>query len=227
MSGFNLPKKPKLKLREPPPPSRFAVVPSRAIGDERLTNRQFRVLAALSSFANRGGFLWAGQQAIGAKLGITKQAASLHIKKLREKGYVERVSGGIWGQRGDTNRIIYDQAITASEALALASSDDIPPAIEHKRNLDMARGKRKAIDKSKPIEETNQEQTVDITTREPFEAYCLEMEVELRKSESDLLGDQLIASIDWATHADTFAAFVRTLRPSSYTKAVRAYLQAL
>ncbi len=115
----------------------------------------------------------------------------------------------------------------AAEALALASSDDIPPAIEHKRNLDMARGKRKAIDKSKPIEETNQEKTVDITTREPFEAYSQEMGVELRKSESDLLGDQLIASIDWATHADTFSAFVRTLRPSSYTKAVRAYLQAL
>jgi hypothetical protein len=91
----------------------------------------------------------------------------------------------------------------------------------------MARGKRKAIDKSKPIEETNQEQAVDITTREPFEAYSQEMGERRRKSEADLLGDQLIASIDWSTHADTFVAFVRTLRPSSYTKAVRAYLQAL
>lgn len=226
MSGFNLPKKPKLKLREPPPPSRFAVVPSRAISDKGLTDRQFRALAAMSSFANRGGFLWAGQKAIEAKLGIGGAGMHEHVKILRAKGYVERISGGVWGLRGDTNRIIYDKSIGADDALALASPDDIPPAIELRRETEMAR-KRKTISKPETIESTNQVQEVKQTNREPFESWVHEMGSERRKSEADLLGDQLIASIDWATHADTFAAFVRTVRPSSYTKAVRAYLQAL
>lgn len=226
MSGFNLPKKPKLKLREPPPPSKFAVIPARAIEDKGLTDRQFRALAAMSSFANRGGFLWAGQKAIGAKLGIGGAGMHEHVKILRAKGYVERISGGIWGLRGDTNRIIYDKSIGADDALALASPEDIPPAIELKRESEMAR-KRKTISKTKAIENTNQVQEPELTRREPFEAWCYEMGCERRKSEADLLGDQLIASIDWAAHADTFAAFVRTVRPSSYTKAVRAYLQAL
>jgi len=106
-------------------------------------------------------------------------------------------------------------------------SEDKPPVIQHREMLSMAR-KRKTEQKVKLNENDSQvHQGSLVTKREPFETWLHEMGVELRKSESDLLGDQLIASIDWATHADTFAAFVRTLRPSSYTKAVRAYLQAL
>lgn len=229
MSTFNLPKKPKLKLREPPEPSKFCVIPSRAISDKALTKSQLRALAALCLFANRGGFAWPSLARVGRELGINDSATSQHFAKLKAKGYIERIAGGIQGVRGNTYRVIYDPRISKDDALALASEDDVPPVINYQRENEVAR-QRKSKAKQETSGQNLTSNTVNIireTKAEPFEAYSLEMGVERRKSESDLLGDQLIASIDWATHADTFAAFVRTLRPSSYTKAVRAYLQAL
>lgn len=226
MPDFKLPKKPKLKLREPPPPSKFAVIPARAIEDKELTDRQFRALAAVSSYANRGGFLWASQKAIGARLGISGAGLHEHMKVLRRLGYVERISGGIWGQRGDTNRVIYDTKTGADDALALASPEDIPPVIQYQREQEMAR-KKKTINKAEPIEQTNQVQEVEQTKREAFETWKHEAGIECVKNERDLLADQLIASVDWDTHSGTFAAYCRTAKPGSYLAAVRAYLQAL
>lgn len=227
MSGFKLPKKPKLKLREPPEPSKFCVIPSRAVGDKRISRATFRALAAICMFANRGGFLWASQTTIGKRCNLAQRTMSDYVRKLRALGYLERVAGGVFGLRGDTNRVIFDERITEADALALMESEDKPPVIQHREMLSMAR-KRKTELKVKLNENDSQvHQDSLVTKREPFEAYSLEMGERRLKSEADLLGDQLIASIDWATHADTFSAFVRTLRPSSYTKSVRAYLQAL
>jgi hypothetical protein len=98
MSGFNLPKKPKLKLREPPEPSKFCVIPSRAVGDKGLTKSQLRALAAMCLFANRGGFLWASLSSNRGKAGIIDSATGIRaFRKLRAKGYIERIAGGIQG----------------------------------------------------------------------------------------------------------------------------------
>jgi hypothetical protein len=150
-----------------------------------------------------------------------------YVRKLRALGYLERVAGGVFGLRGDTNRVIFDERITEADALALMESEDKPPVIQHREMLSMARKRKTELKVNLNENDSQVHQDSLVTKREPFEAYSQEMGVERRKSEADLLGDQLIASIDWPTHADTFAAFVRTLRPSSYTKAVRAYLQAL
>jgi hypothetical protein len=230
MSGFNLPKKPKLKLREPPEPSKFCVIPSRAVGDRALTKSQLRALAALCLFANRGGFAWPSLSRVGRELGINDSATSQHFAKLKAKGYIERIAGGIQGVRGNTYRVIYDPKITTNDALALASDDDVPPVINYQRENEVARQRKAKAKQELASGQSLTSNTVNImreTKLEPFEAWCYEMGGQRRKSESDLLGDQLIATIDWPAHAETFAAFVRTVRPSSYTKAVRAYLQAL
>ena len=230
MSTFKLPKKPRLKLREAPEPSKFCVIPSRAVKDKALTKSQFRVLAALCLFANRGGFAWPSLERIGKELEITAGGVSQHLRKIKAKGYIERIAGGIQGVRGNTYRVIYDPKVSKEDALALANEEDVPPVINYQRESAMARQRKAKQGKEDAGGQKLTSSAVYIiqeTKRDAYETWGYETGIERAKNEQDLLGDQLMASIDWQAHSETFAAYCRTAKPESYLAAVRAYLQAL
>jgi hypothetical protein len=128
---FKLPKKrPKLVQKEPAPTARrFSVLPLRAITDKRITDAMLRALAILCSYTNRAGLTWVGTERLGKDMGVTKQAISKHLVKLQKLGYIEVVRKHSWKSTTATTRVVFDESITAAEAVAITSSieDTRPP----------------------------------------------------------------------------------------------------
>ena len=124
MTQFKLPPDPgKLKKRKTPPrKTQFAIMPLRALTDKRITDRNRTVLAMMSSFANRAGITWVTQKRIGEEFKVTPQAIQRMLAKLRDAGYIEKVSGYKVGIKGITYRIIYDPKIKAEDAIAIAGN---------------------------------------------------------------------------------------------------------
>lgn len=134
--AFQLPKKPRIKEKDAPPDQRkVAVVPIRALTDSRLTDGAFRVLALLCSYCNRAGITWVSQKRLAEDAKVSRQAITNQIAQLREHGYVEIVRKGFRGERANTVRVIFDQTISAEDAMAITSSqeDTRPPAIKEEQ----------------------------------------------------------------------------------------------
>ncbi|NBT75697.1 MAG: helix-turn-helix domain-containing protein [Betaproteobacteria bacterium] len=128
---FKLPKrKPKIVEKAAPPDQRsVSVLPIRAITDKRVTDGMFRVLAQLCSFTNRAGITWVSQARLAKDAGVSRQAITKQLGKLRDAGYVEIQSKAFRGERSNTLRVIYDPNLTAEDAIAITSSieDTRPP----------------------------------------------------------------------------------------------------
>lgn len=127
---FKLPKKPRVKEKEPLPDQRkVAVLPIRALTDKRITDGMFRTLALICSYANRAGITWVSQAKLSKDAGVTRQAISKQLVKLRALGYIETVSKAFKGVKPDTVRIIFDPTVDAETAIAITSSieDTRPP----------------------------------------------------------------------------------------------------
>jgi hypothetical protein len=119
---FALPKKPKIREKEPAPDQRkVCVVPIKAIRDASLTDASIRVLAILCSYTNRAGITWVSQNRLAADMGVTKQAISKQFVKLKAAGYIEVVKRGFKGQRSDTIRVVFDESVDTATALAVTS----------------------------------------------------------------------------------------------------------
>jgi hypothetical protein len=119
---FALPKKPKIREKEPAPDQRkVCVVPIKAIRDANLTDASIRVLAILCSYTNRAGITWVSQNRLAADMGVTKQAISKQFVKLKAAGYIEVVKRGFKGQRSDTIRVVFDESVDTATALAVTS----------------------------------------------------------------------------------------------------------
>jgi hypothetical protein len=119
---FALPKKPKIREKEPAPDQRkVCVVPIKAIRDASLTDASIRVLAILCSYTNRAGITWVSQNRLAADMGVTKQAISKQFVKLKAAGYIEVVKRGFKGQRSDTVRVVFDESVDTATALAVTS----------------------------------------------------------------------------------------------------------
>ncbi len=88
---FELPKrKPRVVQKEAAPDLRkVAVLPIRAVFDQKLTHGALQVLAAVCAFANRAGITWVSQTRLAKDLGISQQAVAKQFKQLREAGYLE------------------------------------------------------------------------------------------------------------------------------------------
>ena len=120
---FQMPKKPRVFIKDPLPDQRKVVVmPIKAVFDERLHHGSVRVLAALCSYCNRAGITWVSQTRLAKELNITQQAVAKQFKQLRELGYLETVSKGFKGERTDTLRVIFDKSVDAETAMAVTSS---------------------------------------------------------------------------------------------------------
>ena len=137
---FKLPKrKPKVIEKEAPPDQRtYAVVPLRALRDKRLTSGDIRVLGIMASYANRAGLTWVGQKRMGQDLEVSQQAISKHIRRLTNMGYIEVISEGFRGQKACTRRIIFDEKVSAEDAIAITSSqEDTRPPEQIKREEEL------------------------------------------------------------------------------------------
>jgi len=123
MTQFKIPPAPTLKKRKTPPrKTQYAIMPLRALTDKRITDRNRTVLAMMSSFANRAGITWVTHKRIGEEFGITRQSIQRMMAKLRDCGYIEKVSGYKVGIKGITYRIIYDPKISAQDAVSIAGN---------------------------------------------------------------------------------------------------------
>lgn len=135
---FRLPRKPKVKEREPEPDRRtVSVLPIRAVFDQKLTHGGLQVLAAICSFANRAGITWVSQTRLAKDLGISQQAVSKQVRQLRELGYLETIRKGFKGVRNDTIRVIFDPTVDAATAIAVTSSveDTRPPEMRKEQQM--------------------------------------------------------------------------------------------
>jgi DNA-binding Lrp family transcriptional regulator len=133
---FALPKKPRIKEKDAPPDQRkVAVLPIRAISDRTLTDGMFRTLAILCSYCNRAGLTWVGQAKLAKDMGVSQQAIGKQLLKLQKTGYVQIISKGFRGVRGNTLRVVFDPTISAEDAIAMTSNkeDTRPPAIREEQ----------------------------------------------------------------------------------------------
>jgi len=139
-TAFTLPKKPRIKEKDAPPDQRkVAVLPFKAVFDERLTPGALQVLAAVCAYCNRAGITWVSQARLASELKITRQAVTNQLAKLRAAGYVEIVKKGYKGQRSNTLRVIYDSTVDAETAMAITSryEDTRPPALREEQERQM------------------------------------------------------------------------------------------
>jgi len=67
---------------------RYALVPSRSVGDQELTNGSFRTLASLCLFTSQMGICYPNQQTLADIRGCTQSNIAKQMKQLRELGYV-------------------------------------------------------------------------------------------------------------------------------------------
>jgi biotin operon repressor len=138
--AFALPKKPRIKEQEAPPDQRkVAVLPIKAVFDQRMTHGALQALAALCAYCNRAGITWVSQKRLATELGITQQAYSKQFRQLVELGYVEVVRTPFKGQRSATTRVVYDPSVTAEDAITMVSNkeDARPPYMKEQQMTDM------------------------------------------------------------------------------------------
>ncbi len=137
---FELPKrKPRVVQKEAAPDLRkVAVLPIRAVFDQKLTHGALQVLAAVCAFANRAGITWVSQTRLAKDLGISQQAVAKQFKQLREHGYLETVRKGFKGERTDTLRVIFDPTVDAATAIAVTSAieDTRPPVMQKEQAME-------------------------------------------------------------------------------------------
>lgn len=137
---FKLPKKPRIKEKEALPDQRkVAVMPIRALRDKQLTDGMFRTLALVCSYCNRAGVTWVSQLRLSKDAGVSRQAITKQIKKLKDAGYIEVVSKHYRGVRPDTVRVIFDPTVDVDTAIAVTSTieDTRPPYMQEKQMQDM------------------------------------------------------------------------------------------
>ena len=133
---FTLPKKPRIKEKEPAPDQRkLAVIPIRAATDKSLTEGMMRTLLLVASYCNRAGITWVGQARLAQDLGVSRQAITRQVGKLVKAGYLEVVSKGWRGERANSIRLIFDKSIDAETAVAITSriEDTRTPLMKEKQ----------------------------------------------------------------------------------------------
>jgi len=133
--------KPKFGKKNNAPPSFFARVPSGAVTDKRLTDKEFRVLAVLCSYANNQGFAWPNIDTIFDDLNklkepISRRTISRALDKLRRGKFIEVVSRHRSHEKwrhvmGTVHRVIYDKRLTVDD-LHDAMTKEAPPPIDER-----------------------------------------------------------------------------------------------
>lgn len=69
--------------------ARFSILQARAVTDKRVSDAQFRTLAALGMYADKDGWCFPMLSTLGTDLGKSKQAVGRDTIALRQLGYLE------------------------------------------------------------------------------------------------------------------------------------------
>ena len=146
---FSIPNKPKIKLKPQAPDKRqIAVVPLRAIMDKSLSLGALRVLCMVCSYANRSGITWVGQERLAKDLGVNRRTVTAQMTQLRKKNYIERLTKGARMSHTSTMRIVYNEEIGLTEALARNTEDGRSPYMILKEEREMAKKAPKSTPKA-------------------------------------------------------------------------------
>lgn len=70
-------------------PGRFVILPSALVSDRRIGDAGFRVLAALSTYADRDGWCWPSQTTLAADVSTSRRAVRRQLDLLEQTGYIE------------------------------------------------------------------------------------------------------------------------------------------
>lgn len=130
---FALPKKPRIKPKDTlPDQRRLAVLPIRAGKDQRLHGSTLRTLIVLCSYVNRAGLTWVSQAKVAEDLGVSRQAVQKQLALLQTTGYVQVVKKGFRGEYSNTLRVVFDESVSAEDAIALTSAQENtrPPTMQ-------------------------------------------------------------------------------------------------
>ena len=95
--------------------ARFSITPSGAVSDKRISDAQFRTLAALGVFGDKNGWCWPGLKVLADMLGKSKQAVSKDIQYLKKIEVIEvykRFNQETKSQRSNKYRILFDTPST-------------------------------------------------------------------------------------------------------------------
>ena len=90
--------------------ARFSILQAKAVKDKRITDAQFRTLAALGMYADENGWCFPKQATVGKDISKSRQAINRDIKALKELVYLEvkpqyKDDGT---QRANLYRLLYD-----------------------------------------------------------------------------------------------------------------------
>lgn len=69
--------------------ARFSILQARAVKDKRISDAQFRTLAALGMYADEDGWCFPSLKTLGGDLGKSKQAVGRDTIALKKLGYLE------------------------------------------------------------------------------------------------------------------------------------------
>ena len=176
---FTIPKKPKIKLKPQAPDKRqIAVVPLRAIMDKSLSLGALRVLCMVCSYANRSGITWVGQDRLAKDLGVNRRTVTAQMTQLRQKNYIERLTKGAKMSHTSTMRIVYNEEIGLTEALARNTEDGRSPYMILKEEREMAKKAPKSTPKTiKTLGEYVDTKTADKANGEAILAYNSKFEI--------------------------------------------------
>lgn len=176
---FTIPKKPKIKLKPQAPDKRqIAVVPLRAIMDKSLSLGALRVLCMVCSYANRSGITWVGQDRLAKDLGVNRRTVTAQMTQLRQKNYIERLTKGARMSHTSTMRIVYNEDIGLTEALARNTEDGRSPYMILKEEREMAKKAPKSTPKTiKTLGEYVDTKTAEKPNGEAVLAYISKFEI--------------------------------------------------
>ena len=176
---FTIPKKPKIKLKPQAPDKRqIAVVPLRAIMDKSLSLGALRVLCMVCAYANRSGITWVGQERLAKDLGVNRRTVTAQMTQLRQKNYIERLTKGAKMSHTSTMRIVYNEEIGLTEALARNTEDGRSPYMILKEEREMAKKAPKSTAKAiKTLGEYVDTKTAEKPNGEAVLAYISKFEI--------------------------------------------------
>lgn len=107
----------------------FARVPTGAISDLRVGDRELRVIAAIAKYADKDGWAYPSEKKLGDDLGVTRTAIHRQINKAVAHGYIKRSrrTKPTGGYSSNLYRVIFNNTQNAQQS---ASGEFLEPMLD-------------------------------------------------------------------------------------------------
>jgi hypothetical protein len=106
--------------------ARFSILQARAVKDTKISDSQFRTLAALGMYADKEGWCYPSLTTLGVDLGKSKQAVGRDTIALRKMGYLEvkhRYDKKTKARHSNLYRLVFDFPINQPDVDGVSTSD--------------------------------------------------------------------------------------------------------